>query len=516
MRALAAFLLAAASPSAEPAPVLVFPFEMQPAEAAWVGEYVADDLPRILAAAGVAAIPRPDRLAAHDAVDLPASPVSRATAIRLAEALGADRIVLGTGQVSGGSLRLEARIVDVERGTLSSPITVSGPLENLTDLTFSLAWDVALAGPNAPRRSKTDVLQSRPRRSLSVLRSYGQALTTPDTAARLGLLGLAVGAAPDFAVARLELARLRLDGRDFEMALRELAPITSASPARREAEFLRSAALLGLGRFEEADKLLLALATAEPSPGVFSNRGLALLGRGTSSSSTRASDLLRQANALVPGSTDITFNLGYSLFIEGEIEASIFWLRGLRELDPEDDVGRAVLSWALRRAGRAGEADQEWKAVSDAPSLTNLRSPDSSRRLGRILVSEHPFALDPARRDNAVLAAAHHNRGAEALAAGDVDTAFRELSRAAYLNPFEPTVHRSLARLHQRRGDLENAAAELQTSLWCAEDVGARVDLMRLLQQMGRIPEARSHAQRILRVDPNNEAARELLPSGSL
>lgn len=509
---------AAAPASSAPSGAVVFPFVVEPSSGAWLGHYVADELPRILALAGLRAVQRIDRVAAREAFDLAGGPVSQATAIRLAEVLGADRIVIGTARLGSDTVGLEARLLDPRRGSLSAPITARGPYDSLTDVVFALAWDVALAGPSAPGTSKAALAASRQRWNVAVLRSYGEALASNDAATKRRHLDEALAAAPDFDVARIDLARLRLDGREYEAALRELEPVASGSPVRREADFLKAAALLGLGRFGEGHELLLALSGDKPSAAILANRGLALLRSAPGPSGTpRASDLLRQANEAMPGSSEITFNLAYALLHEGEHEAAIFWLQGLRERDPDDTLGRVVLSWALRQANRSEEADAEWNAViTKAPSFEGMRAPDTTRRLERILLSESPFMLDPARRSDKPLAAGHRDRGEQALASADLDTAFRELSRAAYLDPYEPEIHRALARLHLRRGEKENAASELRMSLWCADNVEVREALMSLLVELGRGAEAAVEARRILKSHPENAAARKLVPGGSL
>ena len=521
---LATLLVASAAANAEPQPrVMVVPFVMQPASAAWVGEYLADDMPRTLALAGVAAVPRPMRTAAHDAFGLAQAPLSRATAIRMAEALAADRVVIGSGTFDASGVTLEARILDVSRGSLSAPLRASGSLETLTDVAFSLAWDVALAGSPGPARTRVETARERVRRHYTVLRAYGEALVTGDSARRLKMLAEAVSLAPDFDAARLDLVRARLDARDFAAALEEVRRMAAGAPAatRREADFLQGAALFGLGRFDEADALYQRLSAANETAPVLANRALAVLRSprpaALRAGAARASDLLRQANALLPGSTEVTFDLGFALFVEGDDDAAIFWLRGLQELDPEDNDARMVLAWALRRAGRTAEADAAWQAlVKRSRSLAGMAAPDPARRLERVLSTENPFVLDPNRRGDSADAAGLRDHGERALLAGDLDTAFRELSRAAYLNPYEASVHRSLAQVHVRRGDRENAAAELRTSLWCAESTAVRVELMNLFAELGRRAEAESEARRILKADPGNEAARKLAPNGSL
>src|SRR5258706_9639639 len=90
------------SPAAPPgsAPrhtLLVLPLEATGgATEPWVGEAVADQLPRSLRQLGVPAVSRAERLQAQAALEIPEVPLSRATSVRMAGALGATRLGMGT------------------------------------------------------------------------------------------------------------------------------------------------------------------------------------------------------------------------------------------------------------------------------------------------------------------------------------------------------------------------------------------------------------------------------------
>lgn len=508
----ACLFLVATQAVAEAKPTtLVIPFEVGPGLDPWIAEYAADALPRTLSVAGSPAVQRVDRLQAHAALDLPSTPVSRATAVRLAEAFGASRVVVGRAEAQGAEVRFEARILDVGRAALSAPFTARGPLEQLSDVVFGLGWDIALSGESPPSTSRAAVSASRPRVYLGALRAYGEALAARETRERERLLKAALAEAPAFDDARLTLARLQIEAREYSAAETTLASISPESPLRREADFLRGVVLLGLRRYAEAARIYEPRLSEAPTPATLTNRALAIL-RGGEDTKVRASDLLREASEKLPGSAEITFDLALALLVEGDAAASVFWLQGLKDLDPRDNHTRLLLSWALRSAGRLAEADAEWKDLTARSSgFSALQAPDLTRRLERVLLSEHPFVMDPSRRADAIAAAGHRGRGEQALAAGEIETAFRELSRAAYLNPYEARVHRALARLHRSRGEGDKATAELRMSLWCAEDLAVRIDLMDLLQSLGRGQEARAEAVRILKADPTNPSALKLV-----
>ena len=102
---------APAGPAAAPGPVtLVLPLE--PAEAAdahaWVGPAVSQLLARGLAAAGVPVAGRVEQLRAQAALELPRVSLTRATSLRIAEALGAGRLVVGTYQLQADELQVSS------------------------------------------------------------------------------------------------------------------------------------------------------------------------------------------------------------------------------------------------------------------------------------------------------------------------------------------------------------------------------------------------------------------------
>jgi tetratricopeptide (TPR) repeat protein len=483
-------------------------------EAAWIAQAVADGLPRALGLVGVRAVDRADRLRAQEALGLPAgAATSRATAIRLAEALGASRLVVGTYEWTDPQLRLSLRLLDVERAALSAPFIATGPLETLGDLVYALAWDIALSGPNPPSRTRDEFQALRRAVPFEALRAYAEGLAASDPAARLKLLNRALTVHPGYDEARLTLGRTQLDTREWADALETFSKVDASSPYSRDARFLRGAALLQLGRYREAAELNATLVREDATAGALSNQAAALLR--LKSTNPRASAVFRQAVDLEPSSTDLSFNLGWALLVEGDAEASVFWLKAVVEDEPRDNQARLLLTWALRKAGREAQADEEWRALSLATSSYEaLATPDLSRRFERIQTSERALLLDTERRSDAELAATHLSRAAALADAGNLQGAKAELVRAAYLDPHAPRVHVLLARSQWRRGDREKAVGELRMSLWCRDDPTVRLELAVLLREIGRESEARAEARRVLEIDPASEGAR-LIAAGS-
>lgn len=505
-------LLALAAPATGAVVVMPPIAEAGSAEAGWIGELVSDLLPQSLRRAGVPAVSRADRLRAEEALDIPHGPVTRATSVRVAEAMEATRVLTGTYRVENGGVTLSLRVLDLERGTLSAPFVANGPQDALGDLAHVLAWDVALAtGPPPPLTREVYVAQRVPVPP-AALEAYGRALAASEPAAERKLLQQALGLFPGFHQARLTLGRLQLAAREFEQAEDTLARVPPDAPQARAARFEQALARLRLGRYRESAELFGELAAAEPTPAVLNNQAIALLRFPGRAPEPRPSDVVRRALEAEPGSVDLAFNLGWALLWEGDLAAAEQQLRSVLQQDPLDGHARAVLVWTLKKGGREAEAQEEWKAVlALAPSYESLKNPDPARRFERVRTAERSLADDRGSRTGAEVVAGLLGRAERLSQAGDHAAAARELSRAVYLDPYAPRIHVLLARAHRAAGDREKAAAELRMALWPRDDVAVRTELATLLYEMGKNDEARAEAEKVLKVEPQNGAARRVL-----
>jgi tetratricopeptide (TPR) repeat protein len=506
---LAALALTAASAG----PVVVFAPEPAAAdgETAWIGEAVSDRLAHDLVALGVDAVERADRLRAQVALEIPPVLLSRATCIRVAEGLGASRLVVGSYRVDKGEVALSLTVVDAARGTTSAPLVASGFLEKLTGVIQAVAWDIAgVLGPGPPARTREDLGHLRGTVPPTALKAYGQGLSARKFTTRAQLLRRSLSLAPVHDDARLALARNLLEQRELSAADAVLGGVEPSSPLSRVARFLQAVVRLEIGRYREAAAAFEALDAERPSAAVHNDRALALLRLG--STQPRASAVLRRAVEMDPDSTDLIFNLGFALLAEGDEEGAVYWLRDAVGRDALDVRARVVLSWALKKGERAAEAAEEWKGVTAlAPNYDAIAAPDLARRFERILPSERMLAADRAGRSAPEVAAMLVGRGERLLRAGDLEGALRELTRAVYLDPYASRVHLLLGRTQRARGEREKAESELRMALWSTGDPVARLELAAVLKEMGRRAEAQAEAGKVLKDDPRNAAARRIL-----
>ncbi len=380
-----ALLLAAAL--AAPGRVVVLPPSGPGGAPGWIGAAVEEALPRSLARLGRDALAGSDRRRALEGFGIAGPVASHATAVRVAEAVGARYVVAGSWDLAGNELHVALRPLDTHAAALGDEVRASGPLDELGRLIDDLARGLAgvEAGAEPPAAGR-----------FAALRALGEALVARDPQARIEGLKRALAAQPGSPDVALVLARQLYDAARFADARAVLAALPPAAPFVREALFLDGACLLGLGRPTDADVLYAELAAADPTPGVLANRAVARLRLWPAAAG--ASTLLRQAVERAPFAAELPFALGWALFVEGELDEAVTWLRSAVRYAPGDAKARLALSWALRPA-RPDEADEQWRAAAalDA-SLEPLRLQAGARQhLERVLPSEQALFNDAAR-----------------------------------------------------------------------------------------------------------------------
>jgi len=148
--------------------------------------------------------------------------VDRATAARVGKLLGAQLMVLGSFFELGPTLRVDARLVDVETGRIVHTIGVNGKADDFLEVERKISADLeqSLVNEAAKRPVSSPVAPSVPRhprptppahlKSTTAVK-YSQALASADKgdrrAARATLQNV-LTEQPDFALARADLERL--------------------------------------------------------------------------------------------------------------------------------------------------------------------------------------------------------------------------------------------------------------------------------------------------------------------
>ncbi len=508
----------AASPAA-----LVIP--LRPAgddpRALWLGEGVALLISDSLTALGRPAVTRTDRVAAFDLLELPDDrELSRATLLRAAQVMGVRDMVTGTVAVSGETLTVAVRVVQVEAGRGIPELREQGPLRDVFAIAGRVAARIAGLPPDSP------AVVSEPPPSLEVFEAFVKGLVAETPATQMRFLEQAVAAAPDYARAHMAIWDVATEEEQHARALAAARAVPASSRFARRARFAATLSLIRLQRWDEAFEASRRLLDERPTAAVYNNLGVIQLRRGnpTAQTGTPAYYFDKAAEA-APESPDYFFNLGYAYWIDRDVPAAIYWLREVVRRRPADGEAHFVLAAALQSTNNTAEASRERELARQLSSTFaewEKRGPAEGvggvpRGLERPSESETtPVRVDPAlvsatQQEYQQLARFHHERGQRLTDKHQDREAISEFRKALYLAPYDAATHLALGRVLLRAGRLREAVQSLTISLWSEESIDARLLLAESLLETGDAAAARPHAARAVQLAPASAEARALL-----
>jgi TolB-like protein len=142
--------------------------------------------------------------------------VDAASAARVGKLLGARELVLGSFFDLAGTLRIDARVVEVETGKVVRSVGVNGPAADFwgleRDLAAKLADTLRTALPAAFENATPPAPKPRPpKMAAATAVTYGRAIAAADAGKKAearGLLSKVVGEAPGFTLAKQDLNAL--------------------------------------------------------------------------------------------------------------------------------------------------------------------------------------------------------------------------------------------------------------------------------------------------------------------
>ncbi len=512
-----ALLIASAASQPADAPLIVIPFDntTQEPRLAWLREGAAILLTDALAASGAPVIERGERLQAFDRLQLPAhATLSRASTIRVGEALSAAAVVSGAMQLDGEQLTVRARVVRLDSGRLLPDTVATGPPADLFNVFARLAQQIR----NLP--SPPALTSDRFAPSPQVFELYVKGLVAESPATALPFLEQALKAAPRFDRVRLALWDLHSEADQHQRALDVVSAIAKESTLFREGRFRRALSLMELKRFDDAFNTLRAMQTEEPSAPVANALGVIELRRNATHQPGRATYYFSQASELDPSDGDLFFNLGYAYWLDKDAKAAIYWLREAVRRDPGDGDAHFILAVALQQTGATSEAARErelaerlsskykgWQAkvAGGDPVPRSLERLQDELMPARARVDN---AISTAgQRDPEQLAAFHLDAGRRAFEREADREAIDELRRALYLSPYLADAHLLLGRLYLRGGRPADAVEALKIALWSEATVPAHLALAEAFLQVQDQAAARAEVERALAIDPASAEA---------
>ncbi len=451
--------------------LLVMPFDNRTGQPSleWIREAAPEILSSRFASAGFSPMSCADRLYALDHLGLPQGfQPSRASEIRLAQTLDADSIIVGSYLTDGTGIVAEAQIVDVPHLRMSEPVTARGDMRDLIKVYDELAWKLTRQLDPAFNQPEETFVAAGTGLRLEAFEQYIRGISEADQQERLRHLTTATELNPLFPKAWLALAREEFAAQQYEKSAVAFAKVTGRDADGLEAGFYRGLSLLFSGDYPHAEAAFASVAQMLPLAAVLNNQGVAISRQGHDGSS-----LFRQALAADPNGADYHFNLAVTL------------KRQKHAAEADDELAQCL---KLRPGDVEAEALQAaWKAPASAPASAEVKT-DALERIERnfdaVAFRQAAATLD--QMDSARLAAlAPHERavkqseeGKEYLDRGLLLEAERLFQSAIATDAAVAEAHAGLAEVRERTGDQDAARRE---------------------------------ANQALQLDPNNQAAKDLL-----
>lgn len=523
-----------ARPAASPASqgiFLVFPFENDGASPRldWLCEGLEELTIQRLSAAGQQVFTHSGRTSELDRYGLPSSArFSHATMLRIGADLDADFVVFGKFNSDGKSLTMEMRFLRVSPTAMSAPIRESGKLESLMDLHTRLVWKLLAANDKTfPLNVSEFSKLQRPLR-LDAFEHYIRALLANEDEPRIRELHDAARLEPDWPEPAFALGQAYFSRRDCDSALPWLTRVPPGNPSATEATFTIGVCRLLLNQPDKAEEVFLGLqdslkkhlvAGAE-LPEILNDLALAQARGGNATAS--ASSLLRAID-LDPDEDDYPFNLGLLYLRGNDATTAAKYFRLASDREPDNPEDRALLIYALEKAGNRSEGTEERKAATESLGASALPAvrPENFAKMQRMSteLDTATLQLEASSRESsngaAAVAAAGSpsslvRKGRQELVAGRLDAAEAAFRAVLAVSPRDASAHRGLSEVFRRKNKRPEAILELQAALEQRDSAVDRTTLARIYLEQKKPELARAELARALKIAPNYAEARQL------
>jgi tetratricopeptide (TPR) repeat protein/TolB-like protein len=490
--------------------LLVLPFDNRSGQPSleWIREAAPEILGSRFLSAGFAPMSRTDRLYALDHLGLPEGfHPSRATALKLAQTLDADSIVVGSYLTDGTGIIAQAQVVDVPHLRMSQMVTARGEMKDLIEVFDTLAWRLTRQMDRQFSVAEETFVAAGNGMRVDAFEQYIRGITEPDHEERLRHLNQAVVLSPGFGPAWMALGREDYNGQQYEQAAAAFAKVGPNDPDTLEAGFYRGLSLLFSGNYSKAEQAFAGVARVLPLAEVVNNEGVAVSRQGHDGTA-----LFRQAEAADTNTADYHFNLAVSLNRHGQAAEALTELAACLKLRPNDAEAETLAAeWKAPAGKQEPAADSGTAEEAKADPLERI-----ARNFDAVAFRQAAQMLDQV--DEARLSALGPEQRAQKLALQARDyldkglllEAERLYQTALASDDRVPAVHAGLAEVRERTGDKADARKEARTSLELMPSVEAYLVMGRLDLAAGHMDEARYDVGEALKIEPGNKAVQEL------
>ena len=372
-------------------PVLVLPFFnlSKSANLDWIGESISENVREALASEGLLVLERDDRLEALRRLSVqPGAMLTHATVIKIGQALDAAQVVYGHYELVGppadsegdagaarGSLRIVARVLDLQHIRQGPEYHETGALEDLAQLESRLGWQTLhlLAPDTAPPQQ--EFLAARPPVRLDAEEHYVRGLLAASPEQKHRLFTQAARLDQGFSRPCYQLGKFYWDKKEYRVAATWLTRVNRSSSHYLEAQFFLGLSKYYQGDFAGAAACFRTVSEKVPLNEVWNNLGAAQARQGLK----EAAENYKKALEGDDGDPDYHFNLGCVLWRAGRFEDAARSFRAALERNPDDAeattcLGRVLKKDALSRAESTTAARERVKTTYEETAYRQLKA----------------------------------------------------------------------------------------------------------------------------------------------
>lgn len=345
----------------------------------WIGESVSETIRESLASEGLLALSREDRMEVFRRLSIrPNAVLTRASVLKIGEALDAARIIFGEYEVQAGganpdskaAIKLSARLIDLKRLKPGPEFEASGPLEDLSALETNLAWQFLkhLAPKSAP--SEEEFRRVRPPVRVDAIENYTRGLLATSPEQKQKLFAQAAHLDERFSEPCYQLGRISWDKKDYRSAAQWLAKVNPGDSHYLDAMFLLGLTRYHQGDFEGAASQFQLVAAQAPLNEVYNDLGAAQSRRNLPEAVANFKKALEGDEA----DPDYWFNTGYALWKARSFDAAAEKFRSVLDRTPYDGEATVLLGRCLKEDGpRAAELHEGKERLKRNFELTAFR-----------------------------------------------------------------------------------------------------------------------------------------------
>jgi tetratricopeptide (TPR) repeat protein len=507
--------------------ILVLPFENQSANSdlGWISEAFAEVLSARLAGPGRYVLDRDERNAAYEQLDVPpGTPLTLASAYKVAQTLGVDWAVVGNFRVAGDQLTAVCQLLEVHELKLTPRLETSGALADLIDVQTRLAWRLlATHDTGFTAGAEEDFAKRFPVIRLDAFENYIRGLLASDDETRLHFLKEADRIDPSEHGAAFELGRYYFDHKQYAESAAWLRKLSPSDANYRESLFSLGVDEYFTGDYAKAEAAFAGLEAQVPLNEVANDLSVTQARRGDYSIALAGFQRAYQGDPLDP---DFSFNLAACLWqlkkygdAAGPLEASL----SQNDEDPEAHVLLALVFTKLQNSSRA-QQEQKWLVAHQqqvdarqafVPQLRIKKRYDGKAFGLLALMLHNTEEARLAQESPEEHGETHLSQGKKLLSEGRLHEAEREVNEAGSLLPQNSEIHLVLGQIYEGEGRHEEAAAEFKAALQLDNSAVTHLWLGRVYLSLNQNALALEQGRAALSLQPGSAEAQRLVDDAS-